>query len=449
MKRNLVFRFALLATLLAGTPLLTGCYTRVASDDGDYWGYTGRPRRHQRVITQQQVVSDTIFSKDSTQPDTVVIDDSRCRNDLGYTSGGSGETIVNNYYYDDPWYTAYPYPYRPYGGTFSITLGYDWGWFDQPYAYYPYGFYDTWYDPFWYNPYPVWPGFGFGYYGYGYGRGRGFHDGFRRGFDRAYGYDDYHDGYGSRGGYGGGVSNPNHRVGRIGGGETRTGGSSPVAGITANRNMNATATRSGVSGMQPAFTAPNNTQVSRTGSQSMQIPATSAGATSVQTGRSSMTPASRSQMTPATQTPNVQTPNVTRSAPVINNNNSAPAVAPTNSGPQRSGQPSSMQSNTGANRSMSSVSQGQTSSGRHFVVVHRNSGGGNSGVQSFGGRGNGGGGMSSGRQGRGQGGNYGGRVSGGSGGGRAPSSGRSSGGGGGSRSGGSKENGGGGGGRSR
>src|SRR4051812_27717051 len=100
-------------SLLLTSLSLTGCYTQLAGR-GDGWGYTGE--RHEEVVRQERVVTDTVVVEHhpavaaaEVKNDTVYVDDDRTRSDYTYPH----ETIVNNYYYNDPipadyyWYPRY------------------------------------------------------------------------------------------------------------------------------------------------------------------------------------------------------------------------------------------------------------------------------------------------------------------------------------------------------
>ena len=272
---------SVLALALVTLVSITGCYTQVTSDQGDYWGHTGRAKREKVVVVQQAPTYDTVLASNAAPDavDTVYINDDRSRADNGYQNS---QTIVNNYYTTDEGYYDgfYGSPYRS-GVTISIGFGrfgryYDpWGSYYHVYS--PY-YASSWYDPYdyWYHrgggryydpyyPYPpspfyscyapvydpfdfYYPYYGRGYYGGGYYGGHGY--------------------YGDRDGYRGSGSsdNSNHKIGRIRGGESRgTNGRSSGTGTSVGRggNNSPSGTRSGGGG-----------RVGRANSENLQVPST-------------------------------------------------------------------------------------------------------------------------------------------------------------------------------
>ena len=218
---------------LAVSVTLTGCYTQLASNKGDNYGYTGRVHRAQPVRTdtinvqqhtsiaqsEPQMVYDTIM-----KGDTMFIEEhERPAATEQYTSG---ETVVNNYY---DGYGNSPYDYgwfpRP-RSAFSITIGYPYGcwpihsWYSPWYSYYPdYGYpYDWGYGYPGYYP-PIYDA----YYGYGgFYRHSPYYSGYYGG---GYGYNDHH-----------GILTPVRRVGRTPGGD-RGPGVTNIAAMTGRPNM--------------------------------------------------------------------------------------------------------------------------------------------------------------------------------------------------------------------
>jgi hypothetical protein len=379
----------LLLVSVIGAPAVSGCYTKVASD-GDYWGYSGQ-KAHREVVVEQQepsVVSDTVVyaaspaaapnsvaANPTDKPDTVYVDDeNRQRNDPGYAAG---TTVINNYYGPDAynhWYDYYPsrpgvtiaigygnpfydpYPYSFYGtGCYPYD---NWGhrrrfWaggycYDPYYGYPPAPFYsclyDPYYDPFWNRPY--WGGRE--YYGDwgGYGRGYG---------------EDGRDGYAQSN-----DRNPNHKVGRIGGGDARNRSTAPIAqsgngaksGSTANSGSNRATTSSRASNPLNGSTASSNVAVTNNGSiahsgstAASSVPNTSNAASTNRTGTA---PSANATTVNATTTASTQSRQVT-----------APAyVASTN---------------TQSNVASSNVTQTMNANGHRTVFIRRNSSGGASG----------------------------------------------------------------------
>lgn len=240
----------------------TGCYTKVATNDGDHWGYTGPVKK--KVVVRE--TDDTIVIRETRvihQPQPIVTDTITYSN----TTSGQENVVVNNYYntpnygyaaptpwsnYDRNWYDDYWY--RP-GVSFSISIGHDhhhqhaswWNrhWRRQAYyqSWWDYDYYrpfENWhhasyrgpgwvaYDPYYpyppmysygygcyapvYDPYAYWPYYGHGYNGggyYGNHHGHGHHD------DYDYDDDDNNDGRDRNG--------RERRGGRVGG-EDRRGG---------------------------------------------------------------------------------------------------------------------------------------------------------------------------------------------------------------------------------
>jgi uncharacterized membrane protein YgcG len=210
----------------------TGCYTKLATNEGDHWGYTGPVK--QKVVVRE--TDDTIVVRETRvihQPQPVVTDTVTYSN----TATGEENVVVNNYFAPppqtfgayDPWTNTYPtwyddYWYRPRAAV-VISIGdpyYHPRWFNSHWrrhayyqSYYDYNYYNPWdnwyhvnyrgpgwayYDP--YYPYPPMYAYGYGcyapfydpfaywpYYGYGYGYGYG-------------GYYDHHYGHGHHGYYG-------------------------------------------------------------------------------------------------------------------------------------------------------------------------------------------------------------------------------------------------------
>src|SRR2546423_2315596 len=110
----------------------TGCYTQVKSS-GDYWGYTGHREREKVVVVPNQDTSQVQPYPDSAN----YTEELRSRNDEGYSSG---ETIINNYYYDEPvWGHTAP--------SLNFSIGYGWGW-PHHRPWWNLG-YSSWY-PYWY-----------------------------------------------------------------------------------------------------------------------------------------------------------------------------------------------------------------------------------------------------------------------------------------------------------
>jgi hypothetical protein len=196
-----------------------GCYTQVKSS-GDYWGYTGHHEREKVVVVPDTQTQQT-YTEQPYQDTLRYTEELRSRDDDGYSSG---QTIINNYYYDQP--------YEPYGGYYhapavSFSVGYNWGW-HRPWwsvgysSWYPY-WYPAYYDPYWdwyyspgfspygcvADPYYSYPYYRHSYYGYGYGYG---------------GYDNHgYYGNGTRHGIDG--HSGHVRLGRISGGDDRGRGS--------------------------------------------------------------------------------------------------------------------------------------------------------------------------------------------------------------------------------
>ena len=216
--RHLV-RLLLFAATGLSFMVVEGCYTQLASNKGDYYGYTGRVR-HRRTVQSDTIVNPPA-SIAQAQPaavryattykgDTVFIDEDRSRTDYAYPGG---TTIINNYNDGYLPYDSYSYP-RP---SYGLSIGFGWPyhswyspWYSYP-SYYP----NDWYSPGFYPPlYDCYaPFYAYGYsYGYGYGGGH-----YGQGY---YGYGSYDN----HGFYDGIRTRTPHR-GRVGSGEGRAGGS--------------------------------------------------------------------------------------------------------------------------------------------------------------------------------------------------------------------------------
>ena len=236
---NSARHFAKLLLFAATSLSIGGCYTQLASNRGDYYGYTGRMHRHRvqpaqsdTLIVQEHPSSTVSAQREAVQYDTTykgdtVFIDERPRADYSYPNGGE---VVENYYGD-----AYPYDY--YSPGLSLSLGFGWpyhSWYSPWYSYYPswYYPYDWGYPGFYppvYDAYAPFYGF-YGYPGFGYGFGGGY-----------YGYGFHHHDFFDHGFHGDGLALGGPRLGRIGGGERRAGGAiittaSQPATMTANRS---------------------------------------------------------------------------------------------------------------------------------------------------------------------------------------------------------------------
>lgn len=235
-KANRLGKYFTALSAAIGLFMFTGCYTRVASNDGDYWGYTGQVKR--KVVIRE--TEDTVVIRETRvihEPQPIMTDT------IEYTTLSTGEqqTVINNYYGDnDPWrfnrYNWYD-NYWPYSPGVSITIGYG-DYYHSPYwrdrhyynPYWDYSYYypwSSWNDPYWYGP--SW-GYYSPYYGYGYGYGCyppiyypywGNHGGYCGG----YGYCNDHDHDNDNDFDSGRDRNGRERrTGRINGGEDRAGG---------------------------------------------------------------------------------------------------------------------------------------------------------------------------------------------------------------------------------
>lgn len=216
----------------------TGCYTKLATNDGDHWGYTGPVR--QKVVVRE--TDDTIVVRETRvihQPQPVITDT------VTYSNSSTGEenVVVNNYFAPpaqtfgmyDPWTNTYPtwyddYWYRP-GPTVVIAIGdpyYRPRWFDRHWRRHSY--YQSWWDYNYYHPYDNWyhasyRGPGWAYYdpyypypplyGYGYGCYAPIYDPYAYwpyyGYGGYYGYYGDHYGHGHHGYYGDNDNDDNGR----------------------------------------------------------------------------------------------------------------------------------------------------------------------------------------------------------------------------------------------
>jgi hypothetical protein len=171
-------RLASLLLLFTAPILLTSCYTKFASE-GDYYGYSGktpeRTKTETKVVERKtetaQVVADTTI-----HGDTVFIDE-HPKATASNSSTNDGQTVINNYYYNDYDYDYLPswWNWHPRHHQTEIYISFGWphyyhSWYSPWYSYYPswdYPYYDRWawhggyYPPVYdcYSPY-------YGYYAY-------------------------------------------------------------------------------------------------------------------------------------------------------------------------------------------------------------------------------------------------------------------------------------------
>src|SRR5437764_7873517 len=107
------FRVSSAALLIFTVTIFTGCYTQLASDKGDYYGYTGAYHAPHRA---QPVRSDTVIAKPAPKAsamtyDTIMHGDTMFIEERmtdhppkasvdpsKMTIDGGGETVINNYY---------------------------------------------------------------------------------------------------------------------------------------------------------------------------------------------------------------------------------------------------------------------------------------------------------------------------------------------------------------
>lgn len=285
---------SLLLTLLALT--VTGCYTQLQytskmkriTDREDASGYTqqteSQPQKEQAEETTDTAYETSqaevpIYYKDYSYADRW--DDCACNpytinNFYGYNYYDPFLTLNPSYFYQWHPYRYYRYP-RPYWGSgFNLSISFGWGW-------------NNFYDPYYYDPF---------YYDYYWG---GYYSPFAFNYYRFYGNSYYgHHGYYD---YHGGSSKSNVRYG------PRTIGTNRVGDQTGTRSRDANAVS------QRNSTTTNNTTVrTRT-----------IGTTRTSNRSSSGTTVTRSRSTTTTSTPRRS-----RSRSTVQQNNTRQRQAPAN-----------------------------------------------------------------------------------------------------------------------